>query len=450
MTKLHSLVDLLKKNLYFAEGLTVTELTRYIQRKMLQDYTFGQAENFVSSCLHHCACFYSSDGYIWYMDKQGLRENDQFFDTLFNHQEPLKFSPTTISLKKGQKNTKVVSHPTNLNSDGRFVQLEGGNWGLTDWEVDANEYRLRHVIIKVLYKDTNGLTYDEIQNKVEIWKKASPYILRDLLHKYPYFRKQDDKWLYFIEARSAYEKTLEKSLKTLHRQQLNHFSQKHKLSERIKIQELHLKEICAAKKQIAASLAEKNQNTEEYDHLIQRFAEKDLLLSLRKRELYRVKEEKHNVERKTASILHQCKLWVKKAELKEKENENLVQEIHKLKDEIAELVEKERQLRYKFTQQKDKNAIEKAEVIRENVNLKHHLEKVLAKSKREEKELKGEVGKLTAELRKTVQENEDRRYSAEMLELEFQDLRKENRTLKASTKHPLVRFSLKIATFFGR
>ncbi|WP_028309598.1 hypothetical protein [Desulfitibacter alkalitolerans] len=449
MTKLHSLVDLLKKNLYFAEGLTVIELTRYIQQKMLQDYTFQQAQSFVNSCLHQCACFNSSDGYIWYMDKQGLRENDQFFNMLFKHQRPLKFSSTN-TVKKGRKNTKIVSHPTNLNSDGRFIQLEGGNWGLTDWEVDVNDYRLRHVIIKVLYKNTNGLTYDEIQDKVEIWKKACPYAVRDLLHKYPYFRKQDDKWLYFTEARSAYEKTLEKYLKTLHRQQLKHLSQKHKLSERIKTQELQFREIYTAKKQIAASLAEKNQNMEDYDHLIQRFAEKDLLLSLRKRELYRVKEEKQKAEKKADSILYQCRLWMNKAKLREQENENLTQDIIKLKGELAELTERERQQRYIFAQQKDKSATEKAEVIRENVNLKHQLEKIMTKSKKEEKELKNEIGRLTAELRRIIQENEERRYSMEMLELEFHDLRKENRILKASTKHPLVRFSLKIAAFFGR
>ncbi|MBS3968868.1 MAG: hypothetical protein KGZ94_01995 [Clostridia bacterium] len=449
MTKLHSLVDLLKKNLYFAEGLTVIELTRYIQRKMLQDYTFQQAQSFVNSCLHQCACFYSCDDYIWYMDKQGLRENDQFFNMLFKHQRPLKFSSTT-SAKKSRKNTKVVSHPTNLNSDGRFVQLEGGNWGLTDWEVDVNDYRLRHVIIKVLYKNTNGLTYDEIQDKVETWKKACPCAVRDLLHKYPYFRKQDDKWLYFAEARSTYEKTLEKYLKTLNRQQLKHLSQKHKLSEKIKNQELQFREIYAAKKQIAASLAEKNQNMEDYDHLIQRFAEKDLLLSLRKRELYRVKEEKQKAEKKADSILYQCRLWVNKAKLKEQENEKLALEINRLKDELAELTERERQLRYRFAQQKDKNATEKAEVIRENVNLKHQLEKIITKAKNEEREFKNEIGKLTAELRRIIQESEERRYSMEMLELEFHDLRKENRMLKASTRHPLVRFSLKIAAFFGR
>ena len=452
MTKLHSLVDLLKKNLYFTEGLTIIELTRYIQRKMLQDYTFGQAQSFVSSCLHQCACFYSSDGYIWYMDRAGLRENDQFFNMLFNnHQKPLKFSSVT-NVKKGRsKNAnKVVTHPTNLNSDGRFVQLEGGNWGLTEWKVDANDYRLRHVVIKVLYGKINGLTYDEIQDKVEICKKASPHAVRDLLHKYPYFRKQDDKWLYSTEARSAYEKTLEKYLKTIHRQQLNHLSQKHALSEKIKTRELQFREIHTAKKQIAASLAEKSQNIVEHDHLIQRFAEKDLLLSLRKRELYKIKEEKHKAERKIEAILQQCKLWVNKTKFKEAENESLTQDINRLKDEVAELIEKERQLRYKFAQHKDRSAIEKAEVIRENVNLKHQFEKIVAKSKKEEKEAKNEIGKLTAELRRTVQESEERRYSMEMLELEFQDVRKENRMLKASTKHPLVRFSLKIATFFGR
>jgi len=450
VAKLHSLVDLLKKNLYFTEGLTIIELTRYIQRKMLQDYTFGQAQSFVNSCLHQCACFYSSDGYIWYMDKKGLRENDHFFNTISSHQKPLKFSAASPIKKSRKKNTKIVSHPTNLNSDGRIVQLEDGNWGLTEWNIDTNDYRLRHVIIKTLHNNTNGLTYAGVQDEVEIYKKVSAHAIRDILHKYPYFRKQNDKWSYSIEARYAYEKTLEKYIKTIHKEQLKHLSQKHKLSKIIKLRELQFREIYTAKKQIAASLAEKNQNTDEYDHLIQRFAEKDLLLSLRKRELYKIKEEKFKIERKNVAILQQCKLWVNKSKIKENENENLIEKIGKLKDEIAELAMNEREFRYKFSQQKDKNAIEKAEIIRENVNIKHQLEKMITKSKKEEKELKVEIGKLTAELRRSVKENEERRYSMEMLEGEFRDIRKENRLLKASSKHPLVRFSLKIATFFGR
>lgn len=449
MTKLHSLVDLLKKNLYFAEGVTVIELTRSIQQKMLQDYTFQQAQSFVNSCLHQCACFYSSDGYIWYMDNQGLRENDQFFNMLFKNQRPLKFSVTN-SVKKGRKNPKVITHPTNLNSDGRFVQLESGNWGLTDWEVDVNDYRLRHVLIKVLHKNPDGLTYDEIQDKVEIYKKAFPSAVRDLLHKYPYFSKQDDKWIYHSQARSAYDKTLEKYLKTLHKQKLKHFSQKIKLSDKIKTLEMQFAEICTAKKQIAVSLAERIHNVEEYDHLIQRFAEKDLLLSLRKRELYRVKEEKQKSDKKAESILYQCRLWMNRAKLKEQYNISLAQEIDQLKLSISELTERERQQRYKTAQLKDKYATEKAEITRENVNLKHQLEKIHAKAKKEEKELKNEIGKITAELRRVIQESEERRYTMEMLELEFHDLRKENRMLKARTKHPLVRFSLKIAAFFGR
>ncbi|KUO50455.1 MAG: hypothetical protein APF76_07290 [Desulfitibacter sp. BRH_c19] len=450
MTKLHSLVDLLKKNLYFAEGVTVIELTRSIQQKMLQDYTFQQAQSFVNSCLHQCACFYSSDGYIWHMDKQGLRENDQFFNMLFKHQRALKFSPTNSSVKKSRKNTKVISHPTNLNSDGRFVQLESGNWGLTDWEVDVNDYRLRHVLIKVLHKNPDGLTYEEIQDKVEIYKKAFPSAVRDLLHKYPYFAKQDDKWLYHPEARSAYDKTLEKYLKTLHKQQLKHFSQKVKLIDKIKTHEIQLREICVAKKQIAASLAERNNNVEEYDHLVQRFAEKDLLLSLRKRELYRVKEEMQKSDKKADSILYQCRLWLNRTKLKEQENESLIQELNQLRTNISDLTERERQHRYKTAQLKDKYVTEKAEITRENVNLKHQLDKIIAKSKKEEKEFKNELGKITADLRRVIQESEERRYSMEMMELEFHDLRKENRILKGMTKHPLVRFSLKIVALFRR
>ncbi|MEW6621576.1 MAG: hypothetical protein AB1420_00340 [Bacillota bacterium] len=449
MAKLHSLVDLLKKKLYFTEGLTVTELTKLIQEKMLQDYDFKQAQIFVNSCLHQCGCFYSQDNYIWFLDKHGLRENDQFFNMLFKHQRALRFGVANGN-KKSRNNSKVVNLPHKLISDGRFVQLEGGNWGLTEWEVDAQEYRLRHVVIKVLSKNPDGLSYSEIFDKVEIWKKAFPNAVRDILHKYKYFSRQDDRWFYSYNARLTYELTKDKYLLTLNKQQLKHLKDKNKLDQKIKTREVQLREILSSKEQVAAALAEKSQLLEDYDHVVQRFAEKDLLLSLRKRELLKCKEEKHKLEKKAASILHQCRLWVEKSRLKEQENEWLTEEIKSLKIQQEEFEEKDRQQRYKWAQMKDKFATEKAELTRENVNLKHQIEKLMTKAKKEEKEYRNELGKLTADLRRILQESEERRYALEMMENEFQDLRKENRLLKAKTKHPLVRFSLKLASIFGR
>ncbi len=449
MAKLNSLVDLLKINLYFTEGLTISELTRSIQNKMLQDYTFLQAQKSVVSCLHQCGCFYSPQGYIWFMDKQGMRENDQFFNMLFKHQRALKFT-TTAKIKHSQKNNKIIPLPTNLVSDGRFVQLEGGHWGLTEWEIEINEYRLRHIVIKVLANNPKGLNYSEVDNKVEIWKQALPNAVRDILHKYPYFIKIDEKWIYHLQIRTVYDLLIERYVRALNKKQLMHLKKINKVNSKILSKNIQLEEISSAQKQIAAALAEKKQTLLDYDQLVQRFAEKDLLLSLRKRELLRCKQEKTRAEKKANSILYQCRLWVDKAKLKSQENKLISEEIKQTKTQIINLREKDRQQKYKQTQIKDEYATDKAKLIRENVNIKHQMEKLVGSSQAEIKELRNDMMRLTADLHRAIQENEERRYSCEVLEADYNNMKKENRLLKLKTRHPLVRFSMKLISLFEK
>ena len=177
MAQLHSLVDLLKKNLYFAEGLSLKELTRSVHKKMLQDYSSEEVEKFIVSCLSSTRCFYSPDNYLWYMDNNGLLENDQFYNKLFKEQMALRFPDiknkdhkTSKEKKKNSKN-KIIQLAVNFVSDGRFVQHDGGKWGLTEWEVESERYRLRHLVIKVLVNNPQGLVLKEIVEKVGVWRE---------------------------------------------------------------------------------------------------------------------------------------------------------------------------------------------------------------------------------------------------------------------------------------
>lgn len=446
--ELHSLVDMLKKTMYFCEGLTVKELTRFVHNKMLQDYEVGEVKECIESCLKQIRCFTSNDGWTWHLDRNGEPENDRYYDQLFKQQRALRFAQP--STKGNKKNKKRNGETVNLMHDGRFVQLEGGKWGLTEWEIDPAQYRLRHLVIKVLFRNPDGLLPDEVVDKVEIFREVRPNAVFDLLKKYPYFVvSEDGRWQYRPELRKVYDLQLERHLISLNREKRRFFREKDKLLQKIKYKEMQLREVKAAKEQVAAALAERTQMLDDYDHLVQRFAEKDLLLSLRKKELIRCRQERARLESKANSILHQCRRWVDKARGQEEEIAWLKEQVDNLSAQVEWVQEKDRQLQKKLADLKDKYTTEKAELVRENLTLKHQLEKGIVNARREEKELREELAKLSNDLRQALQLAEERRYSLEATQEQLEQYRKECRMLKASTRHPLVRLSMKIAAIFG-
>jgi len=459
VAQLHSLVDLLKKNLYFAEGLSLKELTRSVHTKMLQDYSSEEVEKFIVSCLSSTKCFYSSHDYLWYMDKKGLSENDEFYNKLFKEQMALRFSDVKNKGNKSSKaskgkrkknNNKVIQLSMNLVCDGRFVQHEGGKWGLTEWEVDPNQYRLRHLVIKVLANNPEGLNLKEIVEKVGIWRETSSHVIKELLRKYHYFLLEGEIWSYNAKLRSMHDQMIEKHIASLRRQKLVFFQEKASLVRSLERKNMVLKELQFAKEQTAAALAEQTRLVEDYDHIVQRFAEKDLLLSLRKRELIKCKQEKQKMESKANCILRECRKWVDKCKNLEQENDWLIREAKVYKDEKEKIAINEEQLRKKIAELKDKHASEKADLIRENINLKHQLEKHVSRAKKQEKDLKTEISRLGADLRTALQESEERRYLLEMAENQLNQLRKELRQIKKSMTNPLVKLSLKVANIFAR
>ncbi len=450
VAQLHSLIDLLKKNLYFAEGLSVKELASIVHKKMLQDHSTDDVRKYILSCLSGTRCFYSPDKYLWYMNKRGLLENDEFYNKLFKEKKPLKYSENNKNGKTKRKNKKVIKLNLNLSSDERFVQHDGGKWGLTEWEIDNTQFRMRYHVIKVLAENPEGLKVEKIVEKLRKYKTGDYHPVKDLLNKYPYFFEENNIWSYNSKLRSIYEQMIEKHIASLRRQKLNFFQQKSKMHKKIKSKEVIIKEIQIAREQVASALQEKSMLVEDYDHVVQRFAEKDLLLVLRKKELIKCRKEKQKLENKANCILKECRKWVNESRNLEQENEYIMQEAKHYKEDRDRLTKIEDKLKTELAAAKDKFASDKADLIRENINLKHRLDKQLSRSREEEKKLRTEITRMGLDLKNVLQENQEQNYSLKNSEEENDKLRKEVRRLKSNLKNPLVKLSLKIAGVFAR
>lgn len=138
--KLHSLTDVLKKTLFFFEDLSVAEMVPHVHRKMLKDYLREQVEEKVTLCLRQNPCFNLNQKRLWSLNLEGIRDNDQFYSVLLRRQQPISIREVLKKGAAGRNRKKVnllVSGEASLISDGRFIQLENGFWGLTEWEVEA-------------------------------------------------------------------------------------------------------------------------------------------------------------------------------------------------------------------------------------------------------------------------------------------------------------------------
>jgi hypothetical protein len=417
---------------------------------MLQDYTKDEVKKYISSCLSGTRCFYSPDDYLWYMNKRGFPENDEFYNKLFKENKPLKYTENKVNVKNKRRSKKVIKLSLNLSQDERFVQLDGGKWGLTEWEEENTQYRLRHNVIKILAENPKGLKIEEIIKKTTNNNMGNHYPVKDILKKYPYFIEENSIWYYDFKLRSMYEQMIEKHIASLRRQKLNFFQQKSRMYKRIRSKETAIKELGTAREQIASALQEKSMLVEDYDHVVQRFAEKDLLLVLRKKELIRCKKEKQELENKANCILKECRKWVQQTRNLEQENEYIMQEAKHYKEENNRLTQSENKLRTELAAAKDKSASDKAELIRENINLKHRMDKQLSRAREEEKNLRTEISRLGMDLKNLLQENQENNYSLKNTQEENDKLRKEVRKLKINLQNPLVKISIKIAGIFAK
>lgn len=454
--KLHSLTDVLKKTLFFFDSLTISELTHYVHKQMLEDYKVEEVRKKVRLCLEQHQCFNSADGDTWTLNLEGKRENEGFYNLLLKKQKPLNFKELANAHKK--KKNKPLAEQAALIGDGRFIQLENGNWGLTEWEVDAGDYALKHLIIKVLSAHPTGLSINQLTSAVSVWRKTEPDVLLGVLSKFPYFETiGNDVWYYNPGAKVVYDQILKKYLVTLMRQREKWQREREVWHNKIRVLQIQLTEVTAAHREAAAALALRRNEINRVEQMTTQMAEKDLLLALRKKEIYRYREHIQKLEAKANSILYQCRLWVQRAKENESEKNKLQAALNRTQSSLESMFtkfqqykERERENKARVMEMKEKHGERIAELQTEIVNLKQKLEKVQDNKDREIKIWRDETNTLSTDLKCTMDESERLNRALRMSQQELQKIKNEYKTLEKNLAHPLIKLLLKITARFKK
>lgn len=456
--KLNSLTDVLKKTLFFFEALTVGELAPHVHRKMLRDYTLPQVEEKVKLCLSQNECFYKEKGY-WRLNLEGNKENDQFYSLLLKKGQPQNLREITKNTgSKRKKVKKLFSEEAALISDGRFIQLENGYWGLTEWEVETSHYSLKNLIIKAMKIHPGGLSIQQLHQLVNSWRETDIKTIENLLNKFPYFETIGDGiWSYNPTVRIVYEELLKKFLNMIEKQKQRWHRDRNNWKNKLALLQKNLEESMASHREVAAALAEKMELNGQHDYLLTQMAEKDLLLSLRKKEIFRYREHINKLEAKANSILYQCRLWVKRAREAQEENERLKDLLSKnqaslenMFTKLQQYKEKDRENKIKLSELKEQHSTRVAELQTEIVELKQKIEKLRQSSAIEERRLQEEINSLSNDLKKALRVEEEQQRSYIMVQQELAAAKEDCREMENWLKNPLIALIIKICSLFKR
>lgn len=327
-------------------------------------------------CLEQHKCFDTGDGYIWFLNLEGKRDNDQLYNLLLKKQKPLS---TNELFKNGarKRKSKPVAEQAELINDGRFIQLVNGFWGLTEWEVETEHYSLKHLIIKALKIHPTGLSLVQLTDMVNKWRDSGQKEIRDVLRKFPYFDEiGNGVWCYNSESRVIYDRIIKRYLESIKRQRGRWSRERSKWFHKNAVLQKQIEELSTAHREVAAALALRQSEVGRYEQMTTQMAEKDLLLSLRKKEIYRYKEHLQKLEAKANSILYQCRLWVARNKEKEKENLKMQQLMNvnqssqeTLFSKLQQYKERDRENKAKIIEMKESHANRVAELQTEIVEL---------------------------------------------------------------------------------
>ncbi len=457
--KLYSLTDVLKKTLFFFESLSVAELTPYVHRMMLKDYTREQVEEKVNLCLDQHPCFCTSGDQLWHLNLEGVRENDQFYALLLKRGQPLNLRELLKNGKDKKKKFKdLITEEAGLISDGRFIQLDNGYWGLTEWEVETGHYSSKHLVIKALKTHPGGLSLQQLFNVVNAWRTTTMQTIEEILNKFPYFEQMGDGiWTYNPVAQVVYEELLKRFLTIINKQKLRRHSERLLWNNKIAFLRRQLQEVIGAHREAAAALAERIELTGQHEQLKTQMAEKDLLLSLRKKEIMRYREHLVRLENKANSILHQCRLWVKRAREEEEVNARLREILNQNRDDMEGIFvkmqqykERDRENKARLAEIKERHSIRVAELQTEIVELKQRMEREIEKASLVERRLREEINALSNDLKKSLSAAEEYHRSLRFAQQELAAVREDYQRLSRRVNHPLVRLAVRVCSFFNR
>lgn len=455
---LHSLTDVLKRTLFFFEAMSGKELAPYVRRKMLRDYSLAQVEEKVYLCLKQHRCFDQGEDRLWRLDLQGARENDYFYHLLLKKQQPLSLWEIVKSKQsKRKKMRRMIAEEANLISDGRFIQLSDGTWGLTEWDVDAGRFPLKHLIVKAFRLHPGGLSLPQLVSVVNNWRETSEASIEAIIHKLPYFEQQGDSiWHYSPVAHRVYDQVMKKYLGILRDQKKRwqwEREQWHTKNQQMRVQ---YEEASQAQREVAAALNMQATIRDRNNHLVTQISEKDLLLSLRKKEILYYQEQVKRLESKANSILYQCRLWVERTNTARGEAQSLrgslaaaQSDLEGMFGKLQQYKERYREAQNTLARLKDEYSTRVAELQGEIIDLKSRMEKYRYGSGKREKLLEDEIDRLQGDLRDALEAGEDLQRSVRYLEQETGRVREEYRELERMLRRPLVRLALRAGQLFG-
>ncbi len=456
--KLNSLTDVLKKTLFFFEALSVAELAPHVQRRMLKDYSLPQVEERVNLCLKQNQCFYKEKD-NWRLNLEGNKDNDQLYSLLLKKGQPLnlrEFFKNGSSKKKKAK--MILAGETCLIIDGRFIQLDNGCWGLTEWEVETSHYSLKNLLIKAMKIHPGGLSIKQLHKLINSWRITDEKTIEIVLKKFPYFEMAGGEvWSYNPTARILYEELLKKFLGAVGRQKLRWRRERTRWQSKFDTMRMRMQEAMSGQREAAASLAEKMELTGQREYLLTQMAEKDLLLSLRKREILRYREHIRKLEAKANSILYQCRLWVKRTKERQDEVVKIKELLGKNQGSMEGLFiklqrykEKDRENKIGTAELKEQHGIKVAELQNEIVDLRQRLERERLSASLEMRRLQEEINALSNDLKKALRQEDEMQRTQFIARQELAAAKEECENLEAQFNNPLVLFAIKFCAFFKK
>lgn len=459
--KLHSLTDVLKKTLFFFEELSVAEIVPHVHRKMLRDYNQEQVEEKVLLCLRQNACFTYDPKDLWSLNLEGSRDNDQFYAYLLRRQQPISIREMLkagANSKNKKKIKPLVSGEAGLITDGRFIQLDNGYWGLTEWEVEVGQYSLKQLVIKAHKVHPGGLSVQQMHEIVNKWRLTTIKAVEDILKKFNFFEEMGEGiWVYNPAVHVAYEEMMKRFIPSLNRMREKWQRDRKRWKDKLGVMEKQLDEVNGAYRETAAALAAKVEEAGQHEYLVTQMAEKDLLLSLRKKEIYRYREHVAKLEAKANSILYQCRIWVKRARESEEEKNRLREALNKnqasleaLFTKLQQYKEKDRENKIKITEIKENHANKTAELQSEIVELKQKMEKQVESHRQEEKRYREEINILSNDLKEALESGEEAKRSLRFLQQDLSHTRGELRKVEANIRSPLVRALIKFISYLSK
>lgn len=131
MGKIDSLTDLLKLRLFEYSPQAVDELVAEARQRLLPNQLPAKVQKNVNRCLTKNPCFRSEGKGLWCLRLDGLKDNDAGHRVLQAHGDALRLHEINQELKEAGK--PEIPGEQKLVSDGRFIRLKDGRWGLIHW-----------------------------------------------------------------------------------------------------------------------------------------------------------------------------------------------------------------------------------------------------------------------------------------------------------------------------